>query len=272
LEHLLSVWHSILYQLKNAKNIILLTDYDGTLTPITTKPELASLPAGTKLLLKSLASQHNIRVGVISGRALADIKRMVDIKGIIYAGNHGLEIEGPGINFINPLAQEMVPILHVIQYLLKQTVGKVKGILLEDKGLTIAVHYRLAEDIEEHEVKSTLDHVVGGAQIMGKVKITNGKKVYEIRPEIEWDKGKAIRLLMKKYGKGGRNSGLMPIYLGDDLTDEDGFKFIEKYGKGISIFVGESNQNTSARYYLKSPFEVEVFLGLLSDSVGRGFR
>jgi trehalose 6-phosphate phosphatase len=102
--------------------------------------------------------------------------------------------------------------------------------------------------------------------------MTDGKKVYEVRPGVDWNKGKAIRLLMKKYGRGGYQSGLMPIFLGDDLTDEDGFQVIEKYGNGLSIFVGEANKDTSARYYLRSPMEVEVFLSRLLESTSQGFK
>ena len=91
---------------------------------------------------------------------------------------------------------------------------------------------------------------------MGKIRITSGKKVYEIRPAVAWDKGKAIKMLMKKYGRRGRKSGLLPIYIGDDLTDEDGFKVIENYGSGISVFVGEGD----------SPY----FSALFSGVSGRG--
>jgi trehalose-phosphatase len=77
---------------------------------------------------------------------------------------------------------------------------------------------------------------------------------------------------MKRYGKGGRESGLLPIYLGDDLTDEDGFRVIENYGSGISVFVGEKGQDSTARYFLKSPAEVAVFLGMLLEQARRGFR
>ncbi len=101
---------------------------------------------------------------------------------------------------------------------------------------------------------------------------TFDEKVYEVRPAVPWDKGKAIKLLMKKYGRGGRKSGLLPIYIGDDFTDEDAFKIIEKYGEGISIFVGEENHDTAARFYLKSPEEVELFLERLLESTGRGYR
>jgi len=272
LEHLFSAWSKVAQQLRNARRILLVTDYDGTLTPIVERPELANLPDGTRQLLRSLARQRRFKLGVISGRALVDLKNKVNISGIIYAGNHGLEIEGQGVSFINPLAQEIRPFLRVIYRVLSIALGTIRGVLVEDKGLTLSVHYRLVAEGKSKEVKSIFERIAGGAQALGKIRINSGKKVYEVRPAVNWDKGKAVKLLMKKYGKGGRQSGLLPIYLGDDLTDEDGFAIIEKYGSGLSVFVGEANQDTEARYFLKSPAEVVKFLGMLLEQAQKGFK
>ncbi|MDP2931536.1 MAG: trehalose-phosphatase [Chloroflexota bacterium] len=268
MEHLLSAWPGVAQQLKAARHILLLTDYDGTLTPIVERPELANLPENTRRLLQALARQRRLTLGVISGRALSDLKNKVNISDIIYAGNHGLEIEGPGVRFINPLAQEIRPIIRILYRLLSQALYRIRGTIVEDKGLTLSVHYRLVERDKTKEVKEIVERSVGGAQAMGIVKTTPGKEVYEVRPDVNWDKGKAVKLLMKKYGKGGRMSGLLPLYLGDDLTDEDGFAAIQKYG-GISVFVGEAKQNTAAGYYLKSPAEVVQFLGMLLEAQKR---
>ena len=272
MEHLLSVWPQIAKQLRDARRILLLTDYDGTLTPIVERPELANLPESTRLMLEALAQRYDFTVGVISGRALADLKDKVGISGIIYAGNHGLEIEGPGISFVNPVAEELRPILRVMHYVLSRTLGKIRGVLVENKGLSLSVHYRLVGERRAGEVERIVKKVVGGAEAAGQAKITSGKKVYEVRPSVTWDKGKAVKLLMKKYGKGGRKSGLLPIYIGDDLTDEDGFRVIESYGSGISVFVGERDYHTSARFFLGSPAEVAKFLGLLLEQARRDFR
>lgn len=272
MEHLLTAWPSVMQRIKLAKHVLFLTDFDGTLTPIVARPELANLTTRMRLLLQELRQTNNMTLGVISGRALDDIKNKVDVTGIIYAANHGLEIEGPGINFINPLADEIKPIIKVVGYMLKKSLETVRGVFVEDKGLTLTVHYRLAEDDQTENVKNTIDRVVGGVQASGKVKITDGKKVYEVRPGVDWNKGKVIRLLLKKYGRGGYRSGLMVVFLGDDRTDEDGFEVIEKYGNGLSIFVGEPNTDTSARFYLNSPAEVEVFLSRLLESVSQGYK
>jgi len=272
LEHLLSVWPKIAKQLRDARRILLLTDYDGTLTPIVERPELANLPESTRLMLEALAHRYDFTVGVISGRALGDLKEKVGISGIIYAGNHGLEIEGPGISFMNPVAEELKPVLQIMHYVLSRSLGAIKGVFVENKGFSLSIHYRLAGAHRADEVEGIVKKVVGGAEAVGQAKITSGKKVYEVRPDVTWDKGKVVKLLMKKYGKGGRRSGLLPIYFGDDLTDEDGFRVIQCYGSGLSVFVGEESQSGSAQYFLKSPAEVAVFLGMLLEQARRGFR
>ncbi len=272
MEHLISVWQEVVHQLGDARHILLLLDYDGTLTPIVERPELADLPEEVRRLLRDLVRQRRFTVGIISGRALPDLMNRVGIDGIIYAGNHGLEIEGPGVSFINPLAEEMKPILRIMHQVLSRTLRPIRGVLVENKGLTLSVHYRMVEEDKTRDVKSTFESIIGSAQVSGRVKITSGKKVYEVRPAVAWDKGKAIKLLMKKYGKGGRTSRLLPIYLGDDLTDEDGFRVIGKYGNGISVFIGEPRQDTAARYFLGSPTEVAKFLDLLREHAQRGSR
>ena len=265
MEHLFSIWPEVARRLKAARHVLLLSDYDGTLTPIVDRPELADLPAGTRQLLRALAQRHRFTVGIISGRALSDLKQMVGIGSIVYAGNHGLEIEGPGISFINPLAEEMKPVLRVIHQVLSNALHTVRGALVEDKGLSLSVHYRLVEEEEVEEAKTVFERILRMPHLSGKVKITSGKKVHEVRPAVDWDKGKAIKLLMKRYGKGGRRSGLLPVYLGDDLTDEDGFGAIERHGDGLTVFVGGESDSTTARYFLRSPDEVERFLSMLLD-------
>jgi trehalose-phosphatase len=259
-------------QLRDARHILLLTDYDGTLTPIVERPESANLPESTRLLFEALARHYEFTVGVISGRSLEDLKEKVSIRDIIYAGNHGMEIEGPGISFVNPMAEEFRPILRIVHQVLSRALQGIRGVIVEDKGLSLSVHYRLVEEDKTEEVKNTFQRIAGGAQALGKVRITSGKKVHEVRPAVTWDKGKAIKLLMKRYGKGGRKSGLLSIYLGDDLTDEDGFRVIENYGNGLSVLVGEKGQHSAARYFLKSPAEVAAFLEILLEQARRGFR
>jgi trehalose 6-phosphate phosphatase len=270
MEHLLTAWATVLEQMQKAKHILFLSDFDGTLTPIVERPELAVMADDTRRLLQTLTQDRRFTVGIISGRALADLKDKVNIRGIIYAGNHGFEIEGPELNFINPVVDEIKPLFRIVRQILTLTLGSIKGVFVEDKGITLSVHYRLVEDERAKDVEHLVERAISHAASRSLFKVTSGKKVYEVRPAVNWDKGKAIRLLMKRYGKGGRKSGLLPIYLGDDLTDEDGFKVIEKYGYGISVKVGEPHSSSAARYFFKSPDEVHNFLFKLSELSQRG--
>jgi trehalose 6-phosphate phosphatase len=145
----------------------------------------------------------------------------------------------------------------------------IRGVFVENKGLTISVHYRMVEESKSEEVSNVFEKVIATARSLGKVRITHGKKVYEVRPPVDWDKGKATSLIIDKFGKKKIRNELLPIFLGDDQTDEDGFKVVEKHN-GISIFVGENTDSSAARYYLRSPAEVEEFLGLLLQPDSRG--
>jgi trehalose 6-phosphate phosphatase len=266
LEYIMQGLAKILGEIRTARHLLILTDFDGTLAPIVERPELASLPENSRLLLKRLSGIRNVTVGVISGRALPDLKNVVNIEGLIYAGNHGFEIEGPELNFVNPIADEIRPIFRVVCRILGMALGSSKGVFVEDKGITLSVHYRQAEQTTAEEIRQIVESSLRGLCLSGLLRITSGKKVLELRPAVPWDKGKAIRLLMKRYGKGGRRSGLMPIYLGDDLTDEDAFKVIANYGRGVSIHVGEKPLESAADYYLKSTSEVPLFLSELVET------
>jgi trehalose-phosphatase len=262
MQYLFDVWNEVAHRIKSADHILLLSDYDGTLTPIVDRPELAILPQETRKLLRTLAKNRRYTVGIVSGRALLDLKSNVSLEGIIYAGNHGLEIEGLGSTFLEPIAEEMRPFLQMMKQALLATFKGIKGVFVEDKGLTISVHYRSVEDGEERYVMDAFSRVTDPLHLTGRVKITQGKKVYEIRPPVDWDKGKAIAWLIAKCKVVRGSGGELPIYLGDDLTDEDGFKVIER-NKGISIFIGEEDVQSVARYFLKSPEEVTQFLKML---------
>jgi trehalose 6-phosphate phosphatase len=265
LRHLFSDWLEISRRIKEAEHILLLTDYDGTLTPIVERPELATLSENTRQLLKSIAKNPRITLGILSGRALKDVQEKVGISGIVYAGNHGLEIDGPGTKFVHPAARESKQVCNEVYYALNNALEKFKGVLVENKGLVISVHYRLAEEDKTEAIEKVVKHVVSEIKAAERMQITTGKKVYELRPAVAWDKGNTIDFLIKKYGKGSEKNGLLPMYLGDDLTDEDGFREIESYKSGLSVFVGEENRQSTARYFLESPSEVETFLGKLLE-------
>jgi trehalose 6-phosphate phosphatase len=259
MQYVFNTWDYICRRIKRSKQKLLLFDYDGTLTPIVDSPEMANLTLGTKKLLASLVHRPSVKVGIISGRALLDIKDRVGLRGIIYAGNHGFEIEGPDIQFIHPLTEEISSIIRLMSTVLQRAMSSIKGVIVEDKGVTLSVHYRLVDQDKITAVNNMFENTVGIANRLGKIKITSGKKVHEVRPAISWNKGNAVNLIFDRVSRPNRKADVLPLYLGDDLTDEDAFKAVNDLD-GISILIGEASQQSAAAYYLNSTSEVESFL------------
>ena len=262
MRHLLSYWSVVAIRVREAKNVLLLIDYDGTLTPIVEKPELAILSSETKSILQWLAENPRLTLGIISGRTMEDLRERVGINGIIYAGNHGLEIEGSGISFVNSTAKRIEPLLHSLYQELSNALANIKGAIIEDKGLTLSLHYRLVDEVHLAELNKTFYRVTAPLSTSDKIRITKGKKVYEVRPAVDWNKGKAIALIVQK----AREGKPLTIFLGDDVTDYDGFRLVNK-NAGVSIYVGEETTEPVAQYFLYSPEEVHQFLGMLGNAL-----
>ena len=259
MQYVFNVWNDMCRRIKQSKKRLLLCDYDGTLTPIVDNPEMANLTNNMSKLIAGLVHKPGVIVAIVSGRALADIKEHVNISGVIYAGNHGFEIEGPDIQFIHPLTDEISSIIHLMGTVLKRAMSQCKGVIVEDKGMTLSVHYRLVDDDQLPRVNAAFESTVGTARKLGKIKTTSGKKVHEVRPAIPWHKGNAVQLIFNRVSHSRKKGEVLPIYLGDDLTDEDAFKSVNKLN-GISILVGEATRTSSADYYLNSIPEVNTLL------------
>ncbi len=269
MEHLLSVWPRIAGQLEQAPHIWLFADYDGTLTPIVQRPELAVLPEINRQLLEMLARHSKVTIGVISGRAVADLKNLIRVNNIIYAGNHGMEIESPGMNYQYPLGEDIKVLFSILFKVLNKAFAGIPGVIVEDKGLTFSIHYRQVDKSRVPEVQDIFYRSIGSLNATNKVKITKGKKVLEIRPVTYWNKGKAVKFIMRRGKKVDRPNEAIPIYLGDDLTDEDAFRQINKYNNGVTVFIGENYRETSAQYYLHSTGEVTRLLEYMLEMLGK---
>ncbi len=231
----------------------LLFDYDGTLTPIVERPELAILPPGTKELLKRIAQRYTL--GIISGRSLVNLKELVGLEGIYYVGNHGFEISGPGVELVKPEGKRARPTLVKLCGELQKELNHIKGVIVEDKGPTASVHYRLLARKESESVEKIFEKTVEPYVDSGTVRIIHGKKVFEIRPNVEWDKGRAVLWIMGVVDSKGE---LTPVYIGDDRTDEDAFLALKN--KGVTILVSEELKKSHAKFYLKNVDEVKTFL------------
>jgi len=251
MKYLFDCWSEVERAL--ALGALLLFDYDGTLTPIVERPELAILSPDMKELLKR-ASQH-YTLGIISGRSLAGVKELVGLEGIYYAGNHGFEISGPGVELVKTEAERARPILVKLCEELRETLGNIKGAIVEAKGSTASVHYRLVAENEFERLKTIFEQAVRPHIDSGIVKVTHGKKVFEIRPNVEWDKGKAVLWISGVVDPKGE---LTPVYVGDDRTDEDAFAVLRE--KGVTILVSEELIESNAKYFVKNVGEIETFL------------
>ena len=260
--HLLNVWPSVSARLRRTERALLLFDYDGTLTPIVRRPEDAVLSDEVRRLLTALAAHPSFVAGIVSGRSLSDLAVLADIPGLIHAGNHGMEIRGQGMDFVHAGAIAARGILDEVEMSLRASVGEIPGVIVEHKGLTLTVHYRAAAAGDVAGIESSVAGVASPFIKSGEIRLTQGKMVVEVRPDIPWDKGKAIERILEECG-----DGPIPLYFGDDRTDEDGFRVVQAAG-GIAVFVGEPREGTVALHQVDSPREVEQALRLLLGDAG----
>ena len=264
MKHLFQSWQAFSAACRTASHILLLADYDGTLATIVGRPADAVLSASVRQKLKDLARKSEISVGVISGRSIEELKALVDIKGIYYSGNHGLEIEGPGLRYLHPQAGAARPVITGLAHELAAALEGIAGVIIQHKGLSLSVHYRLVKPEEVDAVTGAVQRVIAPHVDRGEIRAYAMKKLWEIRPPINWDKGKAVEAIARELKSILKLERLLTIYLGDDTTDEDAFRVLRPQD-GWSIFVGEENQASAAEYFLNSTAEVEEFLTRLSE-------
>lgn len=242
-------------QLKKASAKVLMLDFDGTLAPIAKSPKETKLPVETRDLLQKLCTKPNFYLAIISGRSLKNIKEKVGLPNIIYGGGHGLEGEILGEKYSFPLTGKTILSLENIQKKLGQISNQFKGIIIENKDLSLSFHYRLA-DIEQLPKIISLFNTALKPYIEKKLVVTAaGKKVIDIVPNVNWNKGHFAALIIRKLTDLIKIQPVA-IVIGDDTTDENVFR---KLKNQITITVGKKRQS-GARYYLKNTGEVLRFL------------
>ncbi len=235
------------------KKIFLFLDYDGTLTPIVDHPSQAVLAPETLWVLDRLSRNDRCRVAIVSGRSLVDLKAKVGLERIIYVGNHGFELSGPGIQFENKNFLQSRAIFNRIIEELDETLKAMPGVFIEDKNITISIHVRNLEAGEKSLFREILFKKIKPYTQRKDISMREGKEVYELRPPIGWDKGKAVCWLLR----GGDPSATVSLYIGDDRTDEDAFKVLKD--KSVTICVGPS-VSAVAQYYLDHSRDVIALL------------
>jgi len=261
MHYLWSRWPQIQKQIRSRKNLLFLLDYDGTLTLIAPTPRQASLSPQTKLVLRRLSRKSNVTLAVISGRALVDLKRMVGLRHVAYAGNHGLELWWHNRRRTVKIPRTLKKALSEVERILSKVGREFDGVIMENKGLSLSLHYRLVRaNGLTHLKKEFWNHVMPFVR-SGTIRVVKGKRVFEVRPNVPWTKGHAALWFMKKLA----SPSCLPIYIGDDQTDEDAFSVLKS---GITIRVGEHHRS-GARYYVRRVREVVRFLEWVADGHAR---
>jgi len=257
---------AVLQRICAHERCVLHLDYDGTLTPIVAHPADARLSRMTRHLLTALAGHRRYRVAIVSGRALADLRACIGIESIWLAGNHGLEIEGPGVLYCHPGARRLRPQMEALARALSHALAEIPGAWVEDKGLTLAVHLRSVPAPSVPRVQCQLLRLAGPALAAGTWTLRTGKAVLEIRPNVPWDKGSAVRWITERACQDVPPASRLAVYIGDDETDEDAFGAVGP--TGIGIRVGDDQPSSAAHYYVDSVDHVTQFLSRLSEVQG----
>jgi len=227
------------------KRLAVFLDYDGTLTPIVETPDRAVMHEDMREAVIDLSRQCPL--GIISGRDLRDVKDKVKIDSIVYAGSHGFDIAGPeGLQVENTVGEEFLPVLDKAEKELSQNLRSLPGLLVERKKFAIAIHYRLVDPGRVEGIEKVVDEVAARHPELRKA---FGKKVFELQPQIDWHKGKALLALLGTLKLDGGE--VLPFYIGDDVTDEDAFRALQ--GRGIGIVVRDQPYETAAAYSLRNP-------------------
>lgn len=245
----------------DGRRVALFLDFDGTLAPIVDDPDKANLPPGTGDVVARLAG--HMPLAVISGRGLDDVRGRVGLDNVYYAGSHGFELAGPdGWTDQVDQAARFLPALDAAEASLRQALSSIAGARVERKRYSIATHYRQVADSDVSAVEVAVDDAVAGHQ--GLVK-ESGKKIFEIQPDMDWDKGHAVEVLLDRLGLADRSA--LAIYIGDDVTDEDAFRVLA--GRGLTIVVrGEDDERrTLADHALADTDDVRRFLSFLADNL-----
>ena len=238
-------------------------DFDGTLSEIVNDPDTARLVDGAAEALTALSAQ--CPVAILSGRDLADVRERIGLPGLWYAGSHGFELTGPdGAHHENAEAAASVPVLAEAASALADQLGDIPGVVVEHKRFGVAVHYRNAARDRVGEVAAA----VRSAGRRTALRVTTGREVIELRPDVDWDKGKTLRWVLDYIRDHDGGDPLLPIYLGDDITDEDAFDAVADDGIAILVRHGEDGDRaTAAHYALDNPDRVREFTERLADQL-----
>lgn len=241
--------------------LVVMLDVDGTLAPIVPRPADARVPADTRAVLDALAGMPRVAVALVSGRSAEDTMRVAPVSKAWVVGNHGFEVRSPDGQV--KTNNEAVPYEHAVADAaswLEPITRATEGAILENKRWTLSLHYRL---VSPHEVEQLLARAREVALAAG-LRVTEGKKIVELRPPVEIDKGTAALALAEELGAVNANASAM--FAGDDRTDEDAFRALRlrKPDAITARILGAGDEeaagSTNAEFALASPAELREFL------------
>ncbi|XP_038685819.1 probable trehalose-phosphate phosphatase C [Tripterygium wilfordii] len=255
------------------KKLVIFLDYDGTLSPIVNDPDSAFMSDEMRAAVHEVGKYFP--TAIISGRSIDKVKKFVQLSNVYYAGSHGMDIMAPprpvkandgkhhnvntdkkGNEVLFQPAKKFLPAIQKIFTELEKETRKIPGARVEDNKFCVSVHFRQVEEqdfkILEEKVKLILENYP-------EFRLSWGRKVMEVKPVIEWDKGDALEYFLETLGL-NNTSDVLPMYIGDDKTDEDAFKVIRRIGQGYPIVVSSIPKETEASYSLHDPSEVLTFL------------
>uniref|UniRef100_A0A5B7C0Q7 Trehalose 6-phosphate phosphatase n=1 Tax=Davidia involucrata TaxID=16924 RepID=A0A5B7C0Q7_DAVIN len=258
-------------QITNAskgKQIVIFLDYDGTLSPIVEDPDRAFMTSEMRDAVRDVAKYFP--TAIVSGRCRAKVYNFVRLSELYYAGSHGMDIKGPekGPKYrkgnqavLCQPAREFLPMIDQVYKALIEKTKSIPGAKVENNKFCVSVHFRCVDEKRWTVLAEQVRSVLSGYP---KLRLTQGRKVLEVRPTIKWDKGNALEFLLESLGYANSND-VLPVYIGDDRTDEDAFKVLRNRGQGFGILVSKVPKETNASYSLQEPSEVMYFLQRLVE-------
>jgi trehalose 6-phosphate phosphatase len=232
-------------------------DVDGTLAPIVEMFDRATVPLETQRAVAALAGRPDVHVALVSGRSAAVARRMVGVSNLWVAGNHGFEIEGPGgEDLADPSVYRYRAVIAAAVERLEPLVRAMHGVIVENKALTLSVHWRLADPEIAPALRETIEQV---SQPLG-LRITEGKRIFEIRPPALIDKGTAVLALAERLTSGHAHAAI--VFAGDDVTDEDAIRALRAHhSHGVTVrILGEESSSTEAEFSLRDTHAMRQFL------------
>jgi trehalose-phosphatase len=231
-------------------------DFDGTLADFDVNPAAVKLPESRAALLQALGRRADISAGIISGRRISDVReRAYGGPSLFYAGLHGLEIEGPGLRYVHHDVAIAAPTISILIHELRTATVGLPGVFVEDKGFTAALHYRAASKADQLHATTRFYALAEPYLNSSTLRVQPGNHVLELLPNIDWTKGDAVRVIVRHLEVQYKQTA-WPVYLGDDLTDEDAFEVIGDSGLTIAV----TNRATRAAFSIPNPEAVEQFL------------